>query len=78
VSVIDDSGIDVASDDSEPWAAAMREMLAGEVSFEPPPNTLRRAAAAICVILGLIAVGILLLLVGSALGSGAGGGCGGG
>ena len=78
MSVIDDSGLDVAaSGDPEPWAAQLREMLAGEVPFEEP-STRRRSIAAIFLIFGLIAVGILILLVGSALGSDPTGGCGGG
>ena len=44
----------------------------------PEPGTRRRAIAAILLIVGLVAVGILLILVGSALGSDPAGGCGGG
>ena len=76
VSVIDDSGLDVASGDPEPWATAMRELLANELP--PEPRSRNRAVAAIFLIVGLVAVGILLVLVGSALGSDPAGGCGGG
>lgn len=67
----------VATGDPDPWNAQLRELLASEVPFEQT-STRRRAIAAIFLIFGLIAVGILILLVGSALGSGPGGGCGGG
>jgi hypothetical protein len=78
VSVVDDSGLSVATGDAEPWAAALRELTADEAAMPPEPGRRNRAIAAILLIVGLIAVGILLILVGSALGSDSVGGCGGG
>ena len=76
VSVVDDTGLDVTTGDPEPWAAEMRELLAQELP--PEPRSRNRVAAALFLIFGLVAVGILLVLVGSALGSNPAGGCGGG
>jgi hypothetical protein len=76
VSVVDDTGRDVATGDPEPWAAEMRELL-GQ-GLPPEPRSRNRTVAAIFLIVGLVAVGVLLMLAGSALGSDPTGGCGGG
>ena len=77
MSVVDDSRPEVAAGDADPWAAAMRELLANEL---PPEQTdvRRRAIMAIVVILGLVIAGVLIIMVGAALGAAPTGGCGGG
>lgn len=53
-------------------------VLDAAAELPPEPRTRNRAVVAVLLVLGLVAVGILLILVGSALGSDPTGGCGGG